>query len=286
MLAKKRSIWQNGDVFVNSNILENFIEIHITDTGIGILEQDFSRVFNKFKRAINSDRKQQDGVGIGLSITKTLIELHGGYINFKSKVGVGTTFSVGFPLKRAKDFITDRLTDLYTYEYFVDRMKKDIATVKRYKEAIVIVRVDIDDFASINYTYDFAFGNKILTTVAELLSTSIRFSDLLARSGGGEFIITLFKTDEKKAAVVCERIRKSVAEHIFLFEGNQVTVTVSIGGSYLYFQNDDPRLQESNEKIFSMLTDYAQEALRISKANGKNRYTIIPYLMQQDHKAD
>jgi signal transduction histidine kinase len=68
----------------------------VVDTGPGILEEDLAKLFNKFYRAAKV-REHLDGVGLGLSITKNIVEAHGGTIWVESQVGTGTTFSFTLP---------------------------------------------------------------------------------------------------------------------------------------------------------------------------------------------
>ena len=67
-------------------------EISISDTGVGIPEEDLEKVFELFFRASNSRR--ENGMGIGLSVVKSIIDSHGWSINVKSKPNKGTTFTI------------------------------------------------------------------------------------------------------------------------------------------------------------------------------------------------
>lgn len=77
------------------------ITFSVVDTGPGILEEDQAKLFNKFYRA-TTVREHQDGVGLGLSITKNIIEAHGGTIWVDSQIGQGTTFSFTLPVAPAE----------------------------------------------------------------------------------------------------------------------------------------------------------------------------------------
>lgn len=73
-------------------------QVNISDTGIGISSEDQVNLFTKFWRADNSSTREETGTGLGLYITKHLIEAHGGKIWAESQVGKGTTFSFTWPL--------------------------------------------------------------------------------------------------------------------------------------------------------------------------------------------
>jgi len=74
------------------------IEISISDSGIGISKEKISKIFDRFYQVDGSRTREQEGTGIGLSLTKELIELHKGKIEVESEEGKGTTFTISIPL--------------------------------------------------------------------------------------------------------------------------------------------------------------------------------------------
>ena len=72
--------------------------VAVTDTGIGIAQEDLPHVFERFWRAEKSRNQHTGGTGIGLAISKRLIELQGGQIEVESKLGIGSTFRFYLPL--------------------------------------------------------------------------------------------------------------------------------------------------------------------------------------------
>ncbi|RPI71073.1 MAG: hypothetical protein EHM47_10985, partial [Ignavibacteriales bacterium] len=78
--------------------LNNYIEISIRDTGIGIPKDQIDKIFDRFYQVDGSHTRQQEGTGIGLSLTKELIELHKGRIEVESEEGKGSTFRLYFLL--------------------------------------------------------------------------------------------------------------------------------------------------------------------------------------------
>ena len=77
-------------------------EFYIKDTGIGIAKKDFDIIFKDFKRVKSPYVDSMPGSGLGLSLTKRIIQLHGGDISFTSKLGKGSTFTFNIP-KKNKD---------------------------------------------------------------------------------------------------------------------------------------------------------------------------------------
>jgi len=88
-----------GRVTASLKYVKKEIEFSIKDTGIGIPKDQQERVFTKFFRGANVMRMATEGTGLGLFITKNIIEAHGGKIWFESEENVGTTFHFTIPLK-------------------------------------------------------------------------------------------------------------------------------------------------------------------------------------------
>ena len=79
--------------------LQRGVEVSISDTGIGLNPDDLNRIFNRFEQIDGSKGRSYTGAGLGLALTKALVELHGGAIKAESAgVGEGCTFTVIFPL--------------------------------------------------------------------------------------------------------------------------------------------------------------------------------------------
>ena len=86
-----------GTVTVLAAAHDTFLQVDVSDTGIGISPEDLSKVFSEFFRADNPVNRQRKGTGLGLVLVKRIIEAHGGKIGVKSEIGKGTTFSFTLP---------------------------------------------------------------------------------------------------------------------------------------------------------------------------------------------
>ncbi len=73
------------------------VRVSVTDTGVGIPPEDLARLFDKFEQARSRATRSEKGTGLGLYITRQLVELHGGHISVESEVGQGSTFSFTIP---------------------------------------------------------------------------------------------------------------------------------------------------------------------------------------------
>jgi signal transduction histidine kinase len=91
---------KGGRVEVSAEQLDGRVKIAVSDTGVGIAPEDVDRLFDKYEQARSRATRGEKGTGLGLYITKQLVELHGSEIKVKSEVGRGSTFS--FTLKSVK----------------------------------------------------------------------------------------------------------------------------------------------------------------------------------------
>lgn len=90
---------EGGKISVSLTKQDQSVIISISDTGIGIPDEEQWRIFEKFFRAKNAQEYDLDGTGLGLYVSKKIVESFGGEIWFKSKEGQGTTFLISLPVR-------------------------------------------------------------------------------------------------------------------------------------------------------------------------------------------
>lgn len=88
---------EGGSVEVSVHADRRYLMVSVADTGIGIAKEDLSRIFGRFWRADASRAREAGGLGVGLSVTKQIVERHHGYISVESELGKGTTFTIHLP---------------------------------------------------------------------------------------------------------------------------------------------------------------------------------------------
>jgi signal transduction histidine kinase len=89
-----------GTITVQARRVGAEVEVSVRDSGIGIAAEDQARVFDEFQQVGRPSERSREGTGLGLTLAKRFIELHGGRIAVKSELGKGTTFTFVIPVGR------------------------------------------------------------------------------------------------------------------------------------------------------------------------------------------
>jgi len=90
---------EGGHVGVQAGLSDDFAEVAVTDTGVGIAPEDHEAVFEEFRQVGTDYAKKHEGTGLGLTLSRRFVELHGGKIWVKSQLGQGATFTFTLPVK-------------------------------------------------------------------------------------------------------------------------------------------------------------------------------------------
>jgi len=163
---------------------------------------------------------------------------------------------------------TDGLTGLYLHRFFQVRLVEEIAWADRYKKSICLVMVDADKFKQFNDTLGHPAGDALLQEIASLLKDKVRTTDIVCRYGGDEFALILKDTPKDEAVRTCERIRETFQ---LRFAAAVVQVTASIG--LACYPTDAPNKKD--------LAKAADDALYVSKREGRNRVTAAPTMEEK-----
>ena len=157
----------------------------------------------------------------------------------------------------------DALTGLANRRQFELALAREIDRVARAGEPALVMMVDIDHFKKVNDTHGHPAGDVVLKAVADALQDCIRPMDTLARFGGEEFAMILPNCPAAFGQAVAERVRTHVQSRtVALASGEQVSVTVSIGGAYA------PQWVRSSAPLWIARAD---QQLYRAKHGGRNR---------------
>jgi two-component system, cell cycle response regulator len=159
----------------------------------------------------------------------------------------------------------DALTQVYNKRFFLEQLQSEFAYAARHGTELSLLMFDIDHFKQINDTRGHLAGDHVLSELSRAVTPAIRTEDIFARYGGEEFVILSRTTPRAACRVVAERVRKTIEQHPFVFEGTRIPVTVSLGIGSL----PDPGIT-TPEALLGM----ADKALYDAKRGGRNRVVV------------
>jgi signal transduction histidine kinase len=90
---------EGGRITMKASRMDGAVEVSVTDTGIGVAPEDQAAIFEEFRQVGSDETRKQEGTGLGLTLAKKFIELHGGRIWVESELGRGSTFTFTLPLR-------------------------------------------------------------------------------------------------------------------------------------------------------------------------------------------
>lgn len=126
--------------------------------------------------------------------------------------------------------ITDELTGLYNRRYLLRKLEELARESSRYAHPFSLLSLDIDYFKSVNDSWGHLTGDRVLRIVAELIESRTRQSDIVARTGGEEFIVLMPHTTLEDAKYVAESLRIGIETQGFVSEdGSAFNITLSAG---------------------------------------------------------
>lgn len=165
-----------------------------------------------------------------------------------------------------KEFMSvlDGLTGLYNRRQFEIGLEQELNRSKRHPSDFSLALLDIDFFKKVNDTYGHQYGDYVLKTVADLMKTAFRKTDLLYRYGGEELVMIMPETNIEGAVIPVQRLRRMVEEYEFEYNGVKAKVTVSMGLTMNF--------QEFNTAADILKS--ADDALYKAKETGRNKVVL------------
>ena len=163
---------------------------------------------------------------------------------------------------------TDMMTHLRLKYFFFNQLTEAIDKAFELDENIAVLMFDIDFFKKFNDTYGHECGDFVLISVANIIKSSLRESDIASRYGGEEFTVLLRKGKKDEAMKVAERIRKKIEEYDFVYNDQHLHVTVS-GGVSVFDKEKNP------VELPNIFVNQADSGLYMSKNNGRNQVTFF-----------
>ncbi len=210
---------------VRDDNTKGFVEIKIRDTGIGIAQEEIPKLFDRFYQVDSSHTREYEGTGIGLALTKELVELHHGNIKVESEKGTWTEFTLEFPLGREhlnEDEIRleEKLSEtkipidlnLKPVKTIDDTNEKEFLSVDNSKttedKTIILVVEDnydmrqyIRESLDANYLIEEAVNGEQGVRKAEKIIPDLIISDMMMPKMDGNELVRILKNDEKTSHI-------------------------------------------------------------------------------------
>jgi two-component system, cell cycle response regulator len=231
------------------------------------IRADFPQTFSYLMLLTSNDEKESVVTGLRAGADDYLSKpFHPGEL--LARVGVGRRMVELHRQIQAKNrqleelALTDSLTGLPNRRAIEVWASRQLSAAVRYGFPMWVVMADLDFFKKVNDSFGHSAGDAVLQGFAEILRTNTRGSDICGRIGGEEFLLVLTHVEYNNVGAVMERIRRSVEEQEFFFQGKVVRVTASFGVAGL-----DPK----NPADFASLIGTADAALYSAKQKGRNR---------------
>ena len=158
----------------------------------------------------------------------------------------------------------DPLTRLLNRRGLENALHITLAHAARHQLSTSAIMVDIDHFKEVNDNFGHEAGDQVIRQVAQYLQRVSRVSDVVARTGGEEYLLILPHTDLDSARLLAERIREQIAERPLVVNQQRIPVTVSLGVSGAVGETD-----------LDYLSQEADRAMYLAKRGGRNRVASV-----------
>ncbi len=160
---------------------------------------------------------------------------------------------------------TDPLSGCYNRRGFEQQYRRELARAARTQTDVALIAIDLDFFKQVNDTHGHLVGDQVIAETGELLRASARTDDIVARTGGEEFMILAPNTSAAGAQHLALRVVEAFRRRTFAEPKAKVAVTVSVG----VVSDTVP-----DESIAEALRARADEALYAAKRSGRNRVVL------------
>lgn len=161
--------------------------------------------------------------------------------------------------------LTDGLTKAYNKSYLLNHLNTEVSFALRHRSPLSLIMFDVDKFKPVNDTYGHLAGDAILVKLSNLAQNSLRSEDIFARYGGEEFSIVCRGILSQQAGLLAERLRITVQNTQFVYDGIHIPITISLGVA---------AIPEIHAQTAEELIAAADAALYDAKHAGRNRVML------------
>ncbi len=293
-----------GEIHVTADKSGPHIRISVRDTGIGLADDDLERIFGAFEQVDASYSRESQGTGLGLALSRKLIELHGGTIWVESEgLGKGSTFRFTIPYAPASetdepeskenayarnhpvpqesrsfaltegersaafpDKPYDEDTGLWNRFAIIDRLKKELERARQESRPLTVALAAIDKLDEITDRFGGIQCEELVLTTAKRIRAGLRPYDSVGRMARGEFLILLPTCGPANARRAGERLRTLVTGDPITTDNLREEVTLTMGMA---------TSENAGETDMGRILAQAQSTLEKARASGGN--TLMLY---------
>jgi PAS domain S-box-containing protein/diguanylate cyclase (GGDEF)-like protein len=227
LLGNAIKFTDKGLIELSIRKFENHIQCTVADTGIGIQHNDLAKVFDRFHQVGKVVSSREKGSGLGLSISRGIIELHNGKISVKSEFGKGSQFKFILPIYSEDEILLENIEKNIT-----------VATKKHIKLSLLIIR--LDNYHEIKKKKGQKLAQETTHKVLETLQEIIAPGDFSFIKGNNE-VILFSDITEKDILGIVDTIEEIINKFIAEFS-KKIKIKISFG--YSVYPNDGENAKE------------------------------------------
>jgi len=170
-------------------------------------------------------------------------------------------------VKAEQEAITDPLTGLYNYRYFLHQLNRELSRSQRHHSVFSLILIDIDYFKNYNDTFGHQAGDLILQRISRSMLDNTRVSDMVCRYGGEEFCIICPELNKADAQKTAEKLRQ-------IIERLELPKAKDVPGGKLTISSGIASFPEDGESAYQLILK-ADKALYRAKETGRNKVCAI-----------
>ena len=278
LLGNAIKFTEKGSIQLTTEVDNGMVAIQIIDTGIGIKKNKQKSIFKSFEQAEGGISREYGGTGLGLSVTKQLVKLHGGKIRVESELGMGSTFTFTLPVTDGK-IIEKAESDSYIVKQHVQE-ELELETVENPEEIEEIIPSPLNGRVEILVVDDEPVNLQVLKNHltlegyhVTLANNGMEAIDLIEKGNTYDLIILDIMMPKLSGYEVCQKLRESFLPSelpvVMLTAKNQV---IDLVDGFKTGANDYLTKPFSKDELLSRIKTHLN-LQRINRATGK----FVPY---------
>ncbi len=242
---------------------EEALELNVKDWDAKLPREEITLIMKSFQerpQAFETLHKRKNGSVFDVEVNVRWINSQSGAYFYASARDISDRKALERKLEHIATY--DSLTNVLTRREFIRRFRLELERYQRHPDTpLTYAMLDLDDFKAINDQYGHSAGDLVLSSVANVIKTSLRKNDIIGRLGGEELGIVYIGATSDFALASIERIRKRIHDTVILHHQQRIPCTASIGITDVQFS--DRKIEDVMER--------ADKALYLAKALGKDR---------------